>query len=143
MRIALKYTGDVEAGQFVPGVPAQDLELDDGDDSEDRYAAQVLENTQHQPPILLTRRICERLILWGAEEDRDVQIAERLAFQLTAGGLYEREGEATGVPRVVTPAALGETVEIAGDPDGVSANVTTGAEGAATGGGEADAGEAE
>ena len=137
MRIALKYTGDVEAGQFVPGVPAQDLELDDGDDSEDRYAAQVLENTQHQPPILLTRRICERLILWGAEEDRDVPVAERLAFQLTAGGLYEREGEATGEPRVTREAPLGGAAEITADGN------EDGAEGAATGGGESDAGKAD
>lgn len=107
MRIALKYEGDVEAGQFVPGVPAQDLELDDGDDSEDRYAAQIAENTQHQPPILLTRRICERLILWGAEEEREgVGIAERLALQLTATGHYSRE--VVPVPR---PSAVEAGVE--------------------------------
>lgn len=105
MRIALKYTGDVEAGQFIPGVPAQDLDLDDGDDSEDRYAAQIAENTQHQPPILLTRRICERLILWGAEEDRAVPIAVRLAVQLTASGFYEEQ--VTPAPASITRGAAG------------------------------------
>lgn len=112
MRIALKYTGDVEAGQFIPGVPAQDLELDDGDDSEDRYAAQIAENTQHQPPILLTRRICERLILWGAEEDREVPFAERLAAQITAGGFYER------APAARTPRGGAEGAALAGAADG-------------------------
>lgn len=134
MRIALKYTGDVEAGQFIPGVPAQDLELDDGDDSEDRYAAQIAENTQHQPPILLTRRICERLILWGAEEDREVPIAERLAAQITAGGFYERAaGEATTAAANV-PSGTSTTT---------SATVTGGAEGAALAGAADGAGKDE
>lgn len=114
MRIAIKYTGDVDAGQFIPGVPAQDLELDDGDDSEDRYAAQIAENTQHQPPILLTRRICERLILWGAEEDREVPIAERLAAQLTAAGFYERAPAARTPRDGADGAALAAAIDAAG-----------------------------
>lgn len=130
-RIFLTFTGDVEAGRFIGGLPAADLELDDGADSEERYAQQIAENTQYVPPVLITRRGIERRIVWGAEEEREVPLAERLAEQLTAGGIYEYRDQAAA-----TSAPGAESAESA-----ESVTTTGGAEGAGTGG-EA-AGEAE
>ncbi len=119
-RIFLTFAGDVELGRSIPGVPAADLELDDSEESEERYAQQIAENTQYVPPVLITRRGIERRIVWGAEEDRDVSLVERFAAQLTGGGIFEYVD--------TMPAATVTTT-------------TQGAEGASTGG--ETAGEAE
>lgn len=105
-RIELKYVGregvdpNVE-GAHIPGVPASDLILSDEETSEDEYADRIRANTQYQPPVLLTKRIVERLIVWHAFEDIEgVPLAERLAVDLTASGLYTTDADlSAGAPR--------------------------------------------
>jgi len=150
MRINLTFAGDVEGGRFLPGVPAQDLELDDSPESEERYAGQIAENTQHQAPILITRRTIERLIVWGAEEYREREdLAARLAWQLCAGGIYQPDDDGLDIVGAAVPQFLlegdgsGEALPpIVTGTEQVSGGTTTdGAEGASTGG--ETAGEAE
>lgn len=117
-RILLKYTGTAAAGQFVLGVPASEIELYDGADSEDEYAQQIHEERQHKPPILLTRRIIERAIRRSMVEATDadgnsvmvpesldgVDIAARLADELVATGWYERITAKVGSKPTAPPA---------------------------------------
>lgn len=130
-RIELTYVGregvddpNVE-GAHIPGVPACDLILTDDESSEDEYADRIRANTQYQPPVLLTRRIVERLIVWHAFENIEgVALAERLAVDLVASGLYTTAADLSAAAprftdgREVEPAE--GTAELTGDGSGVA-----------------------